>query len=265
LLSILNRIFIVVLIFFIFTACSKRKYYSSNTYKNSNSYKKLKTQKIKNSKAMHRATMRSYIVHGKRYTPTKTHVGEIFEGIASWYGPNFHSKLTSNGEMYDMYASTAASKTLPMNTIVKVYNKDNGKTTIVRINDRGPFVIGRIIDLSNKAAHDVDMVKKGTANVKIQVLGFDAEIAKTNAQRNIAKYSEKYYLQVGVFSNIKGAKTVKRKFNTILDFPHKTIIKQDFLNGNKINRVWIDGFRSYEEAKDFKSEEGLNNAIILAH
>ena len=264
-LLILNRVFIAVLVIFILTACSKKKYYSSNSYKSSSSYKKIKNQKIKNSKAMHRATMRSYVVHGKRYTPTKTYVGETFEGIASWYGPNFHAKLTSNGEIYNMYASTAASKTLPMNTMVKVFNKDNGKTTIVRINDRGPFVTGRIIDLSNKAAHDINMVKKGTANIKIQVLGFDAKIAKTNAQRSVTKYSAKYYLQVGVFSQIQGAKSVKRKFNTILDASHKAIVKQGFLNGNRINRVWISGFRSHQEAEDFKSEEGLNNAMIIAH
>lgn len=264
-LLISNRILLLVLILFLFTSCSKRKYYSSGYYKNSKSYEKIKNQEMKNSKAMQRATMRSYIVHGKRYTPNKTYIGEIFEGIASWYGPNFHTKLTSNGEIYNMYASTAASKTLPMNTMLKVYNKDNGKSTIVRINDRGPFVAGRIIDLSNKAAHEVDMVKKGTANIKIKVIGFDGKIAKTNEQKNMTKYSAKYYLQVGVFSKIQGAKSVKRKFNMILDNQHKAIIKQGLLDGNRINRVWISGFRSSEEAKDFKEEQGLNNAMIIAH
>ncbi|MBI3874081.1 MAG: septal ring lytic transglycosylase RlpA family protein, partial [Arcobacter sp.] len=118
---------------------------------------------------MHNATMRPYEVLGKTYSPTMATVGESFDGIASWYGADFHEKKTSNGETYDMYADTAASKTLPMNTMVKVYNKDNGKSTIVRINDRGPFVEGRIIDLSNSAASAIDMVGKGTANVEITV------------------------------------------------------------------------------------------------
>lgn len=109
---------------------------------------------------MHRATMRPYKIAGKWYYPTLAKVGDVQRGIASWYGPNFHSKKTSNGEIYNMYADTAAHKTLPMNTMVRVDNKENGKSVIVRINDRGPFVSGRIIDLSNKAAHAIGMVKK---------------------------------------------------------------------------------------------------------
>jgi len=261
----LNKIIILFIAIFIFTSCTSKKYYTSSSYKNSSSYSKIKNQKMRNSKAMHRATMRSYIVHGKRYYPTKTHVGEEFTGIASWYGPDFHAKLTSNGEIYDMYGQTAASKTLPMNTMVKVYNNDNGKSTIVRINDRGPFVVGRIIDLSNKAAHDIDMVKKGTANIRIKVIGFDGIVANNKQEKRITKYSAKYYIQVGVFSSINGAKSVKRKFNLILTSQHKAIIKQEMLNNKRINRVWINGFRSEQEASDFKDEQGLQNAIIIAH
>lgn len=88
---------------------------------------------------------------------------------------------TSNGETYNMYDMTAAHKTLPMNTVVKVDNLENGRSIIVRINDRGPFVRGRIIDLSNKAAHEIDMYRKGTAQVKITVLGYNGEIENKNA------------------------------------------------------------------------------------
>jgi len=264
LLLTLNKIVLFISLIIILTSCSSKKYYSSNTYKKSNSYIKIKNQKMKNSKAMQRATMRSYVVHGKRYYPSKTYYGETFEGIASWYGPDFHAKLTSNGEIYNMYAQTAASKTLPMNTMVEVYNKDNGKSTIVRINDRGPFVSGRIIDLSNKAAHDIDMVKKGTANIRLKVVGFDGKVAKAPIEKEIIKYSAKYYIQVGVFSKIAGAKTIKRKFNMIVDEYHKVIIKQDTINNARINRVLISGFRSIKEANDFKEANGLNNAMILA-
>ena len=97
---------------------------------------------------------------GVRYYPKVEAMGAELRGIASWYGPNFHAKKTSNGEIYNMYAMTAAHKTLPMNTMVRVDNLENGRSAIVRINDRGPFVAGRIIDLSNKAAHKIDMVKK---------------------------------------------------------------------------------------------------------
>lgn len=131
---------------------------------------------MRDSEAIQRATMRPYTVRGKTYRPHPVKVGDTFDGVASWYGPDFHAKSTSNGETYNMYAHTAANKTLPMNTIVKVYNKDNGKTTVVRINDRGPFVEGRIIDLSNIAAHDIAMVGKGVANVRIEVVGFGANM-----------------------------------------------------------------------------------------
>ena len=133
---------------------------------------------MKDSEALRRATMRPYTVRGKTYQPREARVGENFDGIASWYGPNFHAKSTSNGETYNMHAHTAAHKTLPMNTIVKVYNKDNGRTTIVRLNDRGPFVEGRIIDLSNVAARDIDMVKQGVANVRLEVIGFGPDMLK---------------------------------------------------------------------------------------
>ena len=92
-------------------------------------------------------------------------------GIASWYGPNFHGKLTANGETFDQNTITAAHKTLPLPTIVRVTNLDNGRALVVRINDRGPFVNGRIIDLSRKSAQLLGIEEKGTARVRVQVMG----------------------------------------------------------------------------------------------
>lgn len=91
-------------------------------------------------------------------------------GIASWYGPGFHGKRTANGEIYDMYALTAAHKTLPFHTIVKVVDLETGRWVVVRINDRGPFVPGRIIDLSYAAAKELGIVEKGLARVGLKVL-----------------------------------------------------------------------------------------------
>ena len=125
--------------------------------------------------------MKAYSRFGVKYYPEIAKIGDKFDGIASWYGPDFHSKKTSNGEVYNMYDMTAAHKTLPMNTVVKVDNLDNGKSTIVRINDRGPFVSGRIIDLSNKAAHSINMVGNGTARVKVTVLGYNGELENSKA------------------------------------------------------------------------------------
>ena len=96
--------------------------------------------------------------------------GEIWYGMASWYGPRFHGKKTSNGEKYDKRELTAAHKELPFNTKVLVTNLQNNKSVVVRINDRGPFVKDRIIDLSEKAAEKIDLKRKGTGYIKIQVL-----------------------------------------------------------------------------------------------
>ncbi|MHA6298651.1 septal ring lytic transglycosylase RlpA family protein [Devosia sp. CAU 1758] len=91
-------------------------------------------------------------------------------GIASWYGPGFHGRTTANGERYNMNAMTAAHKTLKFGTKVKVTNNTNGKSVVVRINDRGPYIGKRVIDLSRSAADAIDMIGPGTANVTIEVL-----------------------------------------------------------------------------------------------
>jgi len=261
--------FTALLVITFFTGCGPSFYNSGYSYNNSksNSYRNYNRNiptKMRDSKAMHRATMRPYTVLGKKYYPTYAHIGDTFRGIASWYGPNFHAKKTSNGEIYNMFAHTAASKTLPMNTMVKVDNLDNGKSTIVRINDRGPFVAGRIIDLSNAAAHKIDMVKKGTAHIKLTVLGFNGKIAKTAQEKKEVQSVSNYYIQVGVFSRIEGANITKKRFEMILDDNHKVILKDGTLNGKKIKRVWISGFRSQNEAQDFKKDNNLHGAMIIA-
>jgi len=114
----------------------------------------------------------AYAVKGKTYVPLKEVArGFSQKGVASWYGPGFDGKKTSSGEVYDMYALTAAHTTLPLHTLVKVTNLNNQKDIIVRINDRGPFVDDRVIDLSLSAARAVGMVTPGTAPVHITVLG----------------------------------------------------------------------------------------------
>ena len=111
-----------------------------------------------------------YTLRGEDYKIVKKTEGFAEKGKASWYGKKFHGHLTSNGEIYDMYSMSAAHKTLPIPSYVKVTNTDNNKTTIVRINDRGPFHEGRIIDLSYAAAYKLDVLRTGTANVEIEVI-----------------------------------------------------------------------------------------------
>ena len=115
---------------------------------------------------------KAYEVNGERYHPLRDHAGFTEEGLASWYGSDFHGKRTSNGELYDMYAQTAAHKTLPLGVSVRVTNTANGRSTVVRVNDRGPFVRGRIIDLSYTAAKELGVVGPGTAPVRVEALGY---------------------------------------------------------------------------------------------
>jgi rare lipoprotein A len=122
-------------------------------------------------------------------------------GIASWYGPNFHGKPTSNKEIYDMNDLTAAHKSLPFGTYVVVTNLNNGRSVTVRINDRGPFVKGRIIDLSYAAAKAIDMVGTGTATVRLEIL----------TKISPKKSSQKFSVQVGSFIQEKNARALKNE------------------------------------------------------
>ena len=110
---------------------------------------------------IHKWTLRPYSVMGETYYPKIVSPGTRYEGIASWYGPDFHGKKTSSGEVYDMYDFSAAHKTLPMNTMIRVTNKYNKKSIVVRVNDRGPFVKGRIVDLSFSAGKKLGLDKTG--------------------------------------------------------------------------------------------------------
>lgn len=113
---------------------------------------------------------RPYTVLGKRYTPMLDETGYKAQGIASWYGRKFHGYHTSNGEIYDMFAMTAAHKTLPLPSFVRVTNVANGKSVIVRVNDRGPFHEDRLIDLSYAAAYKLGYYHHGTAEVKLEAI-----------------------------------------------------------------------------------------------
>lgn len=134
-----------------------------------------------------------YTVLGQTYYPLLSAEGYSEEGLASWYGKDFHGKQTASGERYDMYAMTAAHKVLPFGTKVKVTSLENGNSVVVRINDRGPFVGNRIIDLSQSGAEQLDMVGPGTARVRIETVGSVAGL-----EDGVLK--GKFYVQVGAFS-----------------------------------------------------------------
>ena len=216
--------------------------------------------KPKSSAAIHRATMRPYSVNGVTYYPTVVEVGTKYKGTASWYGPNFHGKRTSNGEIYDMHNFTAAHKTLPMNTMVKVTNLRNGKSVVVRINDRGPFVGDRIIDLSYAAAKRIGMVGTGTAPVELEVLGFESKIETLGQKRSVVLSD--YAVQIGSFRRYAGAQITREK-NALVDGRYKAVVKEFELGGAPIYRVWLTGFRSEQEARDFIESERFPGAFII--
>jgi rare lipoprotein A len=221
------------------------------------------------SAARHKATMRSYRVLGKRYHPTYVEVGQVMKGVSSWYGPNFHGKYTSNGEVYNMHARTAAHKTWPMDTMVKVNNLQNGKSTIVRINDRGPFVRGRIIDCSYTAGKEIGLDRMGIAKVSIEVLGFAGKVEssvkiakekKTHTQTRVLLSN--FGIQVGAFRRYAGAQFVKRSYMK-RNRRYNPIIKRFNVDGSPLYRVWLMGFGSEQEARDFKNSHNLAGAFIV--
>ncbi|MEA2111144.1 MAG: septal ring lytic transglycosylase RlpA family protein [Campylobacterota bacterium] len=221
----------------------------------------------KKPKTYKKATMRPYTIRGKRYYPTVVEVGETMHGNASWYGPNFHGKLTSNGETYDMHAMTAAHKTLPMNTIVRATHKQNGKSIVVRINDRGPFVETRIIDLSKEAARRIDMIGTGTAPVKLEILGFQnkgEEYIPTQTTLNRGPKSKtvgSFCVQIASFSRIEGAMITQEKHDNTLGY--KSVIKDTQHEDGRLFRVWLSGFKSEEEARDFIAAEHFEHSFIV--
>jgi rare lipoprotein A len=158
----------------------------------------------------------SYVVFGERYYTLPSSKGYRERGHASWYGTKFHGKRTSSGEPYDLYAMTAAHKTLPLPTYVEVTNLDNGSSVIVKVNDRGPFHDGRIIDLSYTAAAKLGILDKGTGRVEVRAIDplasdqVPAEIPVLVQNDNTAITTDsRLFLQVGAFQNRDNAERLR--------------------------------------------------------
>lgn len=215
--------------------------------------------------------MRPYVVNGKTYYPTTVSVGDTASGIASWYGPDFHGKKTSNGEIYNMHGMTAAHKTLPMNTMVKVTNLRNGKTAVVRINDRGPFVSGRIIDLTKAAASKIAMIGTGTAPVKLEIVGFygqtntstggSGKTSRAGVQKVRSVSSGNFLVQIGMFRNRAGAYAFKNQNSNVNGY--QTTVREYSDDEGKFYRVYVVGFRSEDEARDFVAAKHFTGAFIV--
>jgi len=206
----------------------------------------------------------SYEVRGKTYHILPSSENYRKKGIASWYGSKFHGRRTSSGETYDMLQLTAAHKTLPIPCYVKVTNLDNGKILVVRVNDRGPFVKSRIIDLSYVAAHKLGMAEKGIANVLVESIDFGSSPSKPKTipkpkrrvstsskelQKKLAANSQgKYrFVQVGAYSNFERAKKLAKVLDQEIKLPVK--ISSVKRAGIKLYRVRIGPIDSLEIAQ----------------
>lgn len=206
-----------------------------------------------------RPWQRPYTVDGKRYAPLQNADGYREEGLASWYGAEEHGGPTSNGETFNMHRPTAAHKTLPLGCVIRVTNKLNGKTTVARVNDRGPFVEGRIVDLSYRGAKDLDLVKSGVAPVTLEVLD---SVIQPPAVVTLADTSI-YTLQVAAFTDGERARSVSEKIKKELKYA--TVRRVETERGS-IYRVHAGRFRSRsdaEAAKDTLARNGFPDTFVV--
>ncbi|MCY7297125.1 septal ring lytic transglycosylase RlpA family protein [Alteromonas sp. a30] len=210
---------------------------------------------------------RSYEVLGKRYQPLQTGKGYEAVGRASWYGQKFHGHLTANGEVYNMYEMTAAHKTLPIPSYVKVTNLDNQQTAIVRVNDRGPFHGNRLIDLSYAAARKLGILKTGTAHVKLQVVHVtpDGQITvgkeKPNPASPLNQESDRaLFIQVAALQDQRKIDALAKGLTMLYQVP--THVPE----GNGIYRLRLGPLSNEQEAKKLLNElkaNGYHNAYTV--
>ncbi|MBU0943049.1 MAG: septal ring lytic transglycosylase RlpA family protein [Proteobacteria bacterium] len=210
-------------------------------------------------------TQRPYVINDRTYCPLPSSQGYEETGVASWYGSDFHGRATSNGETYDMYDMTAAHKLLPMHTMLLVTNLDNGRKTIVRVNDRGPFVQGRIIDLSLSAARKLALWEKGTARVKVTALG---EIERRGNRQMFAQHADfnkgEFYVQIGAFTMESNGLQLQKRF---LDAGHKAVIRKGTVNGETFYRVHVYVGSSLDSARRSETAllaKGYDGSFIIA-
>jgi rare lipoprotein A len=212
---------------------------------------------------------RPYTVMGQDFTP-QTSLDEPYrqKGRASWYGKKFHGAKTANGEIYDMHQMTAAHPTLPLPSYAKVTNLANGKSVIVRVNDRGPFLRGRIIDLSYAAAFQLDYIKQGSAEVLVEKMTPDV-IAQYHAEKNgtvvakngvqvervalhntsglVPSHRTSLYLQIGAFGNKNNAEALVSQVSS----SHEAFGKaSQILSESGVHRVLVGPFGSIDQAND---------------
>lgn len=209
-----------------------------------------------------KATLRPYTVLGKRYYPLKTSKGYSEKGVASWYGQKFHGHMTANGETYDMFSMSAAHKTLPLPSFVRVTNTQNGRQAIVRVNDRGPFHQNRVIDLSYAAALKLDVISTGTAKVIVDVVHVDKNgVVTVGNQLDVDKENNKLlFIQVAASQDEQKVKELASGLSTLYQIPSVTP------NDGKLFRLRLGPITDEKRAVRLLGElikDGYKNAYKL--
>ena len=206
------------------------------------------------SQGVQRKVGNPYKVAGVWYYPKEEPAYDEV-GLASWYGKDFHGKKTANGEIYNMNSLTAAHKTLPLPTFVKVTNLSNGRTIVLRINDRGPFVSGRIIDISRRGAQLLGFDKKGVTRVRVQALDKNGKVANVRTARKSSARgaSESHFVQVGAYSERKNAEIQARRLK---QRGHNARVEKSSQGGRSLWRVRLGPF-----LKKLLAEEKLDHVV----
>lgn len=187
-----------------------------------------------------RAYNKRYMVFGKTYDVLPSSLGYLEIGVASWYGRKFQGRLTSNGEVFDMYGVSAAHKSLPLPTMVRVTNLDNGRKVVVRVNDRGPFHDDRLIDLSYEAAVQLGFADKGVAPVVVEALD---EMNYPDLVPEPIEH-ESFYLQVGAYSRLAGAEVMKAQILRVIGASefrdiNVRILESELDEQTILHKVWL--------------------------
>ncbi|MCG8489501.1 MAG: septal ring lytic transglycosylase RlpA family protein [Chromatiales bacterium] len=211
----------------------------------------------------------SYVVFGKRYHTLANSQGYNARGIASWYGSKFHGQRTSSGEPYDMYAMTAAHKSLPLPSYVRVTNLRNKRSVVVKVNDRGPFHDNRLIDLSYTAAWKLGIIGEGTGLVEVTALEAEsAEPTPTNVAATPVRPEKQrlpeLFLQVGAFGDSQNAQRLKQRLGEQLNT--RVLIQGDSAVANRVYRVQVGPIASVELADHLSQrlrQLGIENPHVV--
>jgi len=242
----------VLIILSLLSACGKK-----NEYRDINP-DKIKRLKPKTEELSKYGNHSPYRVYGRSYRVDNNSTGFTQTGQASWYGKKFHGKKTSNQETYDMYKLTAAHKTLLLPSYVEVTNLRNNKKVIVRVNDRGPFVGGRIIDLSYAAAKVLDFVEQGITEVKIKVLKSPGDNKKNHVNHGFA------YIQLGAFSDKNSAKNLAEKVSDLLGIQtFITILNTQLGQLHRVRIGPLSSDRKINKLLDKISNSGLSDVKVV--